>query len=190
MSVHPDPDAVDPGSLPYPADRTAAAEEERVIQLRKEQLVARKDLREVGEVRLRTEIEEVPGRLEVDAYREEVEVEHVPVGQVVQERLAPWEEDGVMVIPVYEEQLVVVKRLFLREHLRIRRVATTETRLFEDTLKRERLFVEDPDNTGMVREQYPTGEEHEPRQGDEARRDAPPPEEGGFLDNLRRAFSG
>jgi len=161
---------------------------ERVIELREEQLVAHKEMREIGEVQLRTVVEEVPGRLEVEAYREEVEVEHVPVGQVVTERMAPWEEDEVLVVPVYEEQLVVVKRLLLREHLRIRRVGTRETRLFEDTLRRERLVVEDPANTGLVHEQYPADEE---RQGaaradaDERAGDARH-EEGGFLQNLMR----
>ena len=43
--------------------------------MRKEQLVARKSLRDVGEIEVRTEIDEVPGRLEVDAYREEVLIE-------------------------------------------------------------------------------------------------------------------
>ena len=44
---------------------------------------AHKELRDLGEIQLRTEIDEVPGRLEVDAYREEVMVEHEAVGQVV-----------------------------------------------------------------------------------------------------------
>jgi uncharacterized protein (TIGR02271 family) len=148
---------------------------ERTIELREEQLVARKELHEAGEVYIRTEVEEVPGRLEVDALREEVEVEHVPVGEVVRERVDPWEDDGVLVVPVYEEQLVVTKRLVLREHLRIRRVGTTERRLFEDTLRRERLIIEDPSNTGLVHEQYPT---------DDHKKDDR--EEGGLLGGLLR----
>jgi SAM-dependent methyltransferase len=75
---------------------------------------------------------------------------------LVSERDQPWEADGVLVMPVYEEQLVVVKRLVLKERLHIRRVATTERRLFEDTLRRERLVIDDPQRTGLVREQYPT----------------------------------
>jgi len=131
-------------------------EGERVIELREEQLVAHKDMREMGQVQLRKYVEEGPGRLEVQAYREEVEIEHVPVGQVVRERVAPWEEGDALIVPVYEEQLVVVKRLFLREQLRIRRVATTELQVFEDTLRRERLEIEDPTASGLVREQFPT----------------------------------
>ncbi len=167
--------------------------EERTIELREEELIAHKDLRELGEVEIRTEIEEVPGRLQVDAYHEEVEVEHVPVGEVVQERRTPWEEGDAIVVPIYEEQLVVVKRLILREQLRIRRVGTTETRLFEDTLRRERIVVEDPNRTGLVHEQFPTqpgtGREPGDRPADEDRaRHQPSQEEGGFLGQLRKAF--
>ena len=133
-------------------------------------------------------MEEVPSRLEVQAYREEVEVEHVPVGQVVKERVPPWEEDNVLVVPVYEEQVVVVKRLLLREHLRIRRVPTTESQLFEDTVRRERVTIEYPENTGLVREQFPTVEEGS-RPSAEARRgedEAAEREEGGLLERLGR----
>jgi len=94
---------------PYGA--AADAETENIIELREEQLIAHKDLRELGEVEVRTEIEEIPGRLEVDAYREEVVVEHEAVGDVVSERVNPWEENGILIIPIYEEQLVVTKRL-------------------------------------------------------------------------------
>jgi uncharacterized protein (TIGR02271 family) len=128
----------------------------QTLELREEQLVAHKELRDVGNVEVRTEVEEVPGRLEVDAYREEVVVEHEPVGQLVTERNKPWEEDGVLVIPIYEEQLVVTRRLMLRERIRVQRIATTERQLFQDILCRERLFVEDPRHTGLVHEQYPT----------------------------------
>jgi uncharacterized protein (TIGR02271 family) len=142
-------------AAPDETDDLIGAESERTIPLHEEELVAHKEIRELGEVVVRTRVEEVPSRLEVEAYREEVEVEHVPVGQVVSERVAPWEEDGVLIVPIYEEQLVVTKRLVLREHLRVRRVGTTETHLFEDTLRRERVEVEDPANTGLVHELYP-----------------------------------
>jgi uncharacterized protein (TIGR02271 family) len=159
---------------------------ERTLELREEELVAHKELREAGEVAIRTQVEEFPGRLELEAYREEVEVEHVPVGQAVTERVAPWEEDGVLIVPVYEEQLVVTKRLVLREHLRVRRVGTTERQLFEDSVRRERLVIEDPNDTGLVHERYPVEEGRgEPGAGSEAE-EAPEHEEGGFLEKLGR----
>jgi uncharacterized protein (TIGR02271 family) len=149
------------------------------VELREERLVAHKQTQEVGEIQVHTEVEETPGRLEVDAYREEVTVEHEAVGEVVTERVEPWQEgDGVFVIPVYEERLVVVKRLVLRERIHIRRVGTTERQLFEDTLRRERLVVDDPQHTGRVRELYPTTDE-EPVAEDAK-------EESGFFEGLVR----
>ena len=163
------------------------ADSVHTLELREEQLVVHKELRDLGEIEVRTEIDEVPGRLEVDAYREEVLVEHEIVGQVVTEREKPWEEtDGVLVIPIYEEQLVVTKRLVLRERLRVRRIGTTERQLFQDVLRRERLVVDDPQHTGLLHEQYPisapdSGQEVPELNGSER---AEP--ESGFLGNLVR----
>src|SRR5581483_6233840 len=69
-----------------PESPDADTEPSKVIELREEQLTARKDLVDLGEVIVRTAVDEVPGRLEVDALREEVEIEHIPVGRVVSER--------------------------------------------------------------------------------------------------------
>jgi uncharacterized protein (TIGR02271 family) len=164
----------------------SALADTRTIELREEQLVAHKDLRDVGEIEIRTEIEDIPARLEVDAYREEVVVEHESVGQVVSERDEPWEEDGTLIIPIYEEQLVVTKRLVLRERMRVRRVGTTERQLFQDTLRRERLIVEDPQHTGLVREQYPVKTTDEDGSEEQREADEQEPSGSGFLGNLVR----
>ena len=148
------------------------------VELREERLVAHKETQELGEIQVHTEVEETPGRLEVDAYREEVTVEHEAVGEGVTERVESWQEpDGAVVIPVYEERLVVVKRLVLRERIRVRRVGTTERQLFEDTLRRERLVIDDPQQTGRVREVYPTAEEEPVAEDEQA---------SGFLEGLVR----
>ena len=44
----------------------ATPTDQQTLELREERLVARKELRELGDIEVRTEIEEVPGRLEVD----------------------------------------------------------------------------------------------------------------------------
>jgi uncharacterized protein (TIGR02271 family) len=131
-------------------------DEERTLELREERLVANKELRDVGEIIVRTEVETLPSHLEVDAFREEVEVEHEAVGETVNQRQDPWEEGGELIVPVYEEQLVVSKRLVLRERLHVRRIGTTERQVFEDSVRRERLVVEDPQQTRLVHEVYPT----------------------------------
>jgi uncharacterized protein (TIGR02271 family) len=184
-----------PAPPPYPADWDARAgsDTERTIELREEQLIAHKELHELGEVEIRKVVEETPGRLEVDAFSEEVHVEHVPVGQTVSERKEPWQEGDVMVVPVYEEQLVVTKRLVLREELHIRRVRTTERQLYEDTLRRERLVVDDPANTGLVHERYPNeGGGADDPEWRASKRIPPPldhePDEGGLLGIVKKAL--
>jgi stress response protein YsnF len=49
--------------------------------------------------------------------------------ELVEERLevGKREEDGVLIVPVLEEQLVVTTRLVLKEELRITRKSRTET---------------------------------------------------------------
>jgi len=131
----------------------------RTVRLEEEELIAHKELRERGRIHVRKEVDVVPRRLEVDAYSEEAIIEHVPVGKVVKEQVPAWEEDGVMIVPVYEEQVVLVKRLVMKEQIRIRRESSTEKQVFEETVRRERLVVDDPDNTGRVREHYPTEDE-------------------------------
>ncbi len=181
MSKHTQPDGNTsvPGPNHIDMERHPVAErplaDEQILELREEELVVQRELEEVGQIHVRTIVREEPARLEVEARSEEVEIEHVPVGQTVTERREPWEEDDVLVVPVYEEQLVVTKRLVLREHLRIRRVGTMRRELFEDTLRRERVVVDDPNNTGLVREHYPADEQSEPE-----------PEGDGFVTGLVR----
>jgi uncharacterized protein (TIGR02271 family) len=170
-----------------PVDESLGATDEReTMELREERLVAHKELEEAGRIHVQKVVEEVPRRLEVDAYYEEVDVEHVPIGRIVQEQAPPREEDGVYIMPVYEEQLVVVKRLLLKEEIRIRRRGATERRLFEETVRRERLAIDDPDHTGRVREHYAT----ERPDGEVVAGDVPPaeaePEQPGFLESLGR----
>lgn len=133
---------------------TLADTDDETLALREERMVPHTEERRVGEIGVRVTSEEHTGRLEVDATHEEVEVEHVPVGKVVTERVAPWHEDDVLVVPVYEEQLAVVKRLVMREQVRIRRVGVTERRLIEEPLRRERVVIDDRDQTGRVQEHY------------------------------------
>jgi len=151
-----------------------AGDEPTIVQLHEERLEAHKETRSTGEVEIRTTVEETPARLEVDAVREDVEVEHVPVGRTVSAREQPRQEGDTLIVPVYEEQLVVSKRLVLREELHIRRVAVTEHRLFEDTLRREKLIIDDFTEDGVVHERFP----EEGQAADEGHE--------GFLGSLKR----
>jgi uncharacterized protein (TIGR02271 family) len=130
---------------------------ERTLELREERLVARREPHQIGEIIVRKEVDEVPAQVEVEALRQEVEIERVPIGREVSERTSPREEDGTLVVPIYEEKLMVVKRLVLKEELRIRRREVARKQRFEERVRKERVVVEDPDKTGAVHEHYASG---------------------------------
>lgn len=75
--------------------------------------------RETGRVRARVVTETRDEPIQATGWRETVDVERVPVGRVVHAPEGVRDEDGVVVIPVYEEVLVVERRLVLREEVRL-----------------------------------------------------------------------
>jgi uncharacterized protein (TIGR02271 family) len=154
--------------------------DEQTLELREEELVVQREMRDVGQVQIRTRVEEVPAHLEVDANVEEVVVEHVPVGRFVSERTEPRQDGDLLIVPIYEEQVVVTKRLLLREELHVRRVTSSRRQVFDDSLRRERVDVADPDNTGLVHERYPTPDEDDDPDSDRER--------GGLVNLVRRAL--
>jgi uncharacterized protein (TIGR02271 family) len=100
--------------------------EER-LWLAEERLEVGKREVERGRVVVRTRVEERPGLAELDLQQEEVSVERVAIGRPVEAMPPVREEDGVLVVPVVEEELVVTKRLILKEEIRIVRRTRTET---------------------------------------------------------------
>ena len=97
------------------------------IELAEERLDVAKREVERDRVVVRTRVSEREETAEVDLRHEDVDVERVPVGRVVDSPPATREEDGVLIVPVLEEELVVTTRLVLKEELRISRRSRTET---------------------------------------------------------------
>ena len=99
-------------------------------------------VRETGRVVARTVTELREETVDAGGWRETVEVERVPVGRVVEAAEPARDEDGVTVVPVYEEVLVVQKQLVLREEVRLttrrERVPGPE----RVTLRRQRVEVD------------------------------------------------
>jgi uncharacterized protein (TIGR02271 family) len=73
--------------------------------------------------------------------REKVEVERVPIDQLV-ETMPPVREEGdYLIIPVVEEVLKIERVLVLKEEVRIRRVQHTERYQERVTLRRQQAVV-------------------------------------------------
>lgn len=84
--------------------------------------------REVERARVivRTRVEERQEFAEMALRQDEVEVERVTIGREVAVAPEVREEDGVLIVPVLEEQLVVSTQLILKEEIRIRRRSRVE----------------------------------------------------------------
>lgn len=98
--------------------------------------------REAGSVRAATSVESVRVRESFPRQVERVQtIDRLPAeagdsGQI--ETL----QDGSISIPVFEEELVVTKRLVVRERVIVRKVTVTEHQAVEADLRRERIDVE------------------------------------------------
>ena len=97
-------------------------------------------------VRIVTDEEETPASVTLRTRR--MEVEHVPIGRVVERAPPVREENGVTIIPVMEEVVVTETRLVLKEELHIRRVVETREHQQTVLLRRQRAEVERLPPTG------------------------------------------
>jgi uncharacterized protein (TIGR02271 family) len=121
----------------------SVADEPLVVPVVAEELSVEKRRVIRGTVRVYTRVETRQEVVDEPLLREEVIVEHVPVHALVEgEAPTPHDEDGVFVIPILEEVLVVQKRLLLKEEVRITRRRTTISKPQQVTLRREVVEVE------------------------------------------------
>jgi len=121
---------------------------EQVIPVVEE--TVRVDKREVvsGKVHVRTFVESVEQVVRETLTDETVEVTRVPIDRRIEQVPEVRTENGVTIVPILEERLVVEKQLFLKEELHIRRDVKSETVEVPVTLRRERAVVERFDATG------------------------------------------
>jgi uncharacterized protein (TIGR02271 family) len=124
-----------------PATRELVGDEERVVLSEEEMVVGKREVA-AGEVVVHKHMEEQVVRQSVPLMREHVEVERRPVPEGV--GFEPRTVDGVLYVPIVEEELVITKRLVAREELVIRKTQVTEEQVVEETLRRERAEITGP----------------------------------------------
>ncbi|AKJ27470.1 hypothetical protein AAW51_0779 [Caldimonas brevitalea] len=118
---------------------------ETTLPIVEERPVVTRSLEQTGAVRVRVVTEEVPERLDLSEVHDDVVVERVAVGRICEdceERMGPWQDGDVLVVPVYEEQVVVQRRWVLKEEIRLRRQRRHTGSTQEVMLKREHAVVE------------------------------------------------
>ena len=101
-----------------------------------------------GKVRVRTEVNSVEQVVRETLTDEAVEVTRVPINRRIEHIPKVRSENGVTILPIVEERLVVEKQLFLKEELHIRRDVNKETVEVPVTLRSERAIVERLDANG------------------------------------------
>lgn len=123
-------------------------DEDAVITLAEESLRVGKRTVERGRILLRKTVSERTETLDVPLTREEVEIERLSIGRPVEEAEGVRYEGDVMVIPRYEEVLVVSKQLVLVEEVRVARRRREHREPQTVVLRREELDVERTGDAG------------------------------------------
>ena len=99
---------------------------ETSIPLVQERVTVDKHLVETGRVRIHSVIDEKLVRVSEELERDDVTIERIPVNREVTELPRTREENGVLIVPILEEVVVVEKRMMLKEELHIRRAPSRE----------------------------------------------------------------
>jgi uncharacterized protein (TIGR02271 family) len=135
------------------ADRTSDTGDR--MQLREEELQARKTRVETGSVQLGKEVVEEKQTLEVPVTREEVYVERrqvdrreagTPIGDAERETIR---------VPVTEERVEVSKQPVVYEEVGIGKRVTQETETVSDTVRREELRVDEDGDVEVRKDRKP-----------------------------------
>jgi len=121
------------------------------VQLREEELAARKRAVETGRVSVGTEVVEEKQTLEVPVTREEVVVERRPVDRRPSDE--PIEgTSSVVQVPVHEEHVTLDKQSVVYEEVNVGKRAVEQTQRVSDTVRKEVVDVDATGNVGITPE--------------------------------------
>lgn len=120
-------------------------EDEFVVQRFEEELHTETRERVAGAVRVRKSLRTDYEEFRVPRRREEVEIERVPADQFEASEVPEGTELGEdeMVMRVYEEEIVVTKRLVPKEEIRLRKEVVVEEEVIEEDLRKEEVEIDD-----------------------------------------------
>ena len=135
-----------------PKKKTARDEAEPTLQLREEELQARKRNVATGKVRIGKEVVSEDKTLGVPVMREEITVERHPLERRSAEGTIG-EGDQTIRVPVREEQVSVAKRAVVTEQIGVAKRQVQETRAVSGTVRREAARLERQGDVDLVRNQ-------------------------------------
>ncbi|MGI8849464.1 MAG: YsnF/AvaK domain-containing protein [Pyrinomonadaceae bacterium] len=120
---------------------SAQTETNTVLPIIQEEAVITKRVVETGKVTISKKISEHEEIVDVPLFQEKVDVERVPINQVVQERPAVRQDGETMIIPVVQEQVFYQKRLMLVEELHVRKQVVETHQPQKITLVKEEVEI-------------------------------------------------
>ena len=121
-------------------DPLEVADDVQFMPLSAEQLVVTKRVRKT-QVRVARSTRTRETLVEEDLAHDQVIVERVAIGRVVDAMPEVRQEGNVTILPVVEEEVCVMRRLVLKEEVHIRRVRTTERHVETVTLREQQAAV-------------------------------------------------
>ena len=124
------------------------SETDRTLQLREEELQARKQTVETGKVRIGKEVVSEQQTLEVPVTREEVTIERRPVARTAADG-SIGDSNETIQVPVHEEQVSVEKRAVVTEELEVGKRTVQETKQVSGTVRREEARIETAGDTDL-----------------------------------------
>jgi len=124
----------------YSSTIDTGTQDQQRVQLREEELRARKQAVQTGEVGIRKEVVTEQQTISVPTTREEVVIERRPASG--QPSDSPIGEGEIYRIPVREEQIIVEKQPVVREEVSLGKRQVQETQQVSDTVKREEAHIE------------------------------------------------
>ena len=122
-------------------DLTSDKTGEPVLPLLAEEIAVSKQVVETGRVQVTRVTREREQLIDELLAHQTVEIERTPMARHVEAMPAIREEGDTVVIPIVEEVLVVERRLFLKEEVRVRRVRSTERHQETVTLRHHEAVV-------------------------------------------------
>lgn len=121
--------------------RPADLADETVVPLLTEEVAVSKQVVETGRVQVARVTHQREQLIDELLARETVEIERAPIGQHVEAMPAVREEGDTIVVPIVEEVVVIERRMFLKEEVRIRRLRSTERHQESVTLRHQEAVV-------------------------------------------------
>ena len=133
------------------ADESGGLEEDLRVQRSEEELRAGVREQEAGRVSARKSVRTEREVVRVPRRREEVDIERVPVVGEAREASGATEADigeDEVVLQVFEEEVVVTKRVVLKEEIRLRKRVAWDEEVVEVDLRKEEVEIDDQSDRG------------------------------------------